>query len=145
MENLLTISYRSRVRLADPVGDISSILLVSHAKNQRLGITGILLFDGTHFLQTIEGPKAETSSVFVEILEDCRHFDVVPFGISEIRERMFPEWTMKLIGPHATARIIPDMEEFDFSDRRLALVHVDAKNIAARSLAGRRYASQAWC
>lgn len=145
MEDLLTISYRSRARLTDPVGDIDSILSMSHARNRSFQITGLLLFDGTHFLQTIEGPKDGTSSIFVKILEDCRHFDVVPFGISEIKERMFPEWTMKLIGPHATARIVPDMEEFDFSDRRLARVHVDAKNIAARSLAGRRYVSQAWC
>lgn len=145
MEDLLTISYRSRVRLTDPVGDMASILSISLAKNQRLGITGLLLFDGTHFLHTIEGPKAETSSIFVAILEDSRHVDVVPFGISEIRERMFPEWAMKLIGPNATARIVPDMEEFDFSDRRLALVHDDAKKIAARSLVERRYASEAWC
>ena len=82
MEELLTISYRSFARLREPVGQINSILLESRYRNQQLGITGLLLFDGTYFMQTIEGPPRETRTVFVQIASDKRHAEVVPFGIA---------------------------------------------------------------
>lgn len=132
MEELLTISYRSFARLRDPVDQISSILAESQDRNQQLGLTGLLLFDGTYFMQTIEGPPNETGTVFVQIVSDRRHADVVPFGIATISERCFPDWRMKLIGPAATARIVPDMDEFDFSDKRLSEVHAAAKDVAMR-------------
>lgn len=135
MNELLTISYRSVAWLHDPVADVRSILSESHARNARHDVTGLLLFDGTYFLQTIEGPTDDTSSIFLKIVSDKRHVDVVPFGVGRINERVFPDWRMKLIGPNATARIVPDMHEFDFSDRRLEEVHRRAREAARRQLA----------
>ncbi|WP_127904257.1 BLUF domain-containing protein [Solirhodobacter olei] len=134
MKDLLTISYRSVSRLNDPVNDVLAILSESQARNRRLGVTGLLLYDGTYFMQTIEGPPDETGEVFVKIIEDKRHHDVVPFGISSIDARAFPDWQMKLIGPNATRRILPDIGNFDFSDERLAEVHASAKIVASRGL-----------
>ena len=96
MNELLTISYRSVAWLHDPVADVRSILGESHARNARHDVTGLLLFDGTYFLQTIEGPTDNTSSIFLKIVSDKRHVDVVPFGVGRINERVFPDWRMKL-------------------------------------------------
>ncbi|GHF71353.1 BLUF domain-containing protein [Seohaeicola zhoushanensis] len=131
MSELMTISYRSLARLREPSSQLQAILEESRQRNDELGVTGILLFDGTYFMQTIEGPVEATASVFARIVEDGRHDDVVPFGVAKIAKRAFPDWTMELIGPEVTADIVPDMEEFDFTDRRLRLVHKAVKKIAA--------------
>lgn len=131
MSDLLTISYRSLARLREPTNQLQAILKESRRRNVELGITGILLFDGTYFMQTIEGPLDNSATLFARIVEDGRHDEVVPFGVAKIAKRAFPDWTMELIGPEVTADIVPDMEEFDFTDRRLRLVHKAVMNIAA--------------
>ncbi|GHF73138.1 BLUF domain-containing protein [Seohaeicola zhoushanensis] len=131
MSDLLTISYRSLARLREPTSQLQAILKESRRRNAELGITGILLFDGTYFMQTIEGPLDNSATLFARIVEDGRHDEVVPFGVAKIATRAFPDWTMELIGPEVTADIVPDMEEFDFTDRRLRLVHKAVMNIAA--------------
>lgn len=131
MTELLTISYRSSARLRDQQTALQEILGESRDRNARLGITGILLFDGTYFMQTIEGPTDDTSLLFTRIVNDGRHHDVVPFGISKIETRTFPDWTMHLIGPETASRIVPDMIDFDFTERRLSQVHQTVKDMAA--------------
>ena len=71
----------------------------------------------------------------MKILKDPRHVDVVPFGISALKQRVFPDWQMKLIGPRATARLVPDMSGFDFSDNRLSKIHADVKSMVVRARA----------
>jgi len=117
--NLLTISYRSEAILLDPIRDIISILEESRTRNAAHGITGVLLFDGTFFLQTIEGPPEKTQEVFASIVADRRHKEVKTLGIQEIEERDFPNWHMELIGSDETARIVPDMRNLEFSYGRL--------------------------
>lgn len=133
MSELLTVSYRSVARLSDPLDDIASILQESLARNAYLGVTGILLADGHHFMQTLEGPPEAIGSLLLSIVEDRRHHDVVPFGIRPLAARRFPTWSMKLIGPNATARIAPDLAEFDFTDKRLDEVHAMTLAVAKRS------------
>ncbi|WP_168174513.1 MULTISPECIES: BLUF domain-containing protein [unclassified Thioclava] len=130
MTELLTITYRSFSCLRKPIEGISAILSESLDRNQRLGITGLLLFDGAYFLQTIEGPSAETRSVYTKIVSDARHTDVTPLRIRLLRARVFPTWRMKLIGPAATARIVPDMDGLDFAYKRLDEIHLAAKQVA---------------
>ena len=131
MTELLTVSYRSVARLSEPDTALQAILAESRNNNARFGITGILLFDGTYFMQTIEGPLDETSTLFTRIVNDRRHDDVVPFGVSKIETRSFPDWTMELIGPETASRIVPDMADFDFTDRRLSQVHKTVTDLAA--------------
>lgn len=135
MSDLLTISYRSVTRSIEPIRDIAAIMSESLARNAEEDISGLLLFDGNYFLQTIEGPAEAVSDLFLKIAEDPRHRDVVPCGIGMISERTFPNWGMKLMGPNATARIAPDLAHFDFSDRRLQAVHILALEIGRRAWA----------
>ena len=69
-------------------------------------------------------------TVFLRILSDTRHFDLVPFGMVNIERRSFPAWHMKLIGPNATARIVPNLDRFEFSFEELEAVHLAAKSVA---------------
>lgn len=89
MIQLLTLSYRSVVHR--PFGDDDWLSLVDTCvrRNRDLGVSGILLFDGTFFLQSLEGPMNEVSALFSRIRADGRHHDVIPFGVSRIAARRF--------------------------------------------------------
>lgn len=127
MTGLFTISYRSIAKLRAPERELEAILAESRDRNARCGLTGLLMYDGVYFMQTIEGPFEDVGAVFLKILGDPRHMDVVPFGISEIETRAFPDWQMRLLGREMTNRIVPDMADFDFDDRRLGLIHDSAR------------------
>ncbi len=131
-KDILTISYRSRARLSDPFEDVASIMSSSVSGNGMSGITGLLLYDGTFFMQTIEGPPGRTSDLFARIEEDHRHDGIVKFGVQLLEERDFPEWSMKLLGPNSTAMIVPDMKKFDFTYRRLREIHATAIEMVQR-------------
>lgn len=139
MSDLITISYRSKAVLSDPTRDVQDIVSKSHRRNEAHGITGILLFDGEFFMQTIEGPPAATRAVFVSIIEDDRHENVVPLFISEIEERDFPDWHMELLEPDETTKLLPDMKKVDLSYRRLRQVQAMAGEIAMRKRCQRVY------
>jgi len=76
-------------------------LLDIHASARDLngldGITGLLLFNGTHFLQWIEGPPQAIDDLVERLRRDPRHSGV------EIREdhfandRLFGDWSMELV------------------------------------------------
>lgn len=116
---LVTISYRSEAQLSDRWHDLVSLLEVSKLRNAASDVTGVLLFDGTYFLQTIEGPSQGTKRIFAKILQDHRHKNIKSFEMQEIEERDFPDWHMELITSDETSRIVADMGSLEFSYRRL--------------------------
>lgn len=75
--------------------DLVQLLSQARAKNQRLGITGLLLYDGTGtFIQALEGDKKIIEQLFDVIKDDSRHKRVNILGIHEIHERSFGDWSM---------------------------------------------------
>ncbi len=120
---MLTLSYRSTARIKSPECEIPKLVSQSAESNRKLGMTGILLFDGFYFMQTLEGSWDPLIELFLRICEDTRHTDVVPFGVSQIDNRKFHDWHMKFVDICETVRLIPDMDEFNFSDERLHQVH----------------------
>ncbi len=66
-------------------------------RNQKRGITGVLLCSNHRFLQILEGTAADIAETFERISLDARHLDVscVYFGITE--QRMFPEASMGVV------------------------------------------------
>ncbi|WP_344706442.1 BLUF domain-containing protein [Sphingomonas swuensis] len=61
------------------------------------GITGLLIHNGTHFLQWIEGPPQAVDDLVERLRRDPRHsgFEVRDEGGAE--ERMFGHWSMNLV------------------------------------------------
>jgi len=60
------------------------------------GITGLLIFNGTHFLQWIEGAPQSIDDLVERLRRDPRHtgFEVREEGLAD--QRLFPGWSMKL-------------------------------------------------
>ncbi len=55
---------------------LADILKASNRNNQRLGITGALLFDDDCFIQVLEGDRVHVMTIFERLKSDDRHCDV---------------------------------------------------------------------
>lgn len=74
---LCTLIYRSRLSAPLPLEEFDRLLDAARQRNAALGVTGILLFDGVHFVQLLEGPEAAVTSLYDSIKRDDRHCNVV--------------------------------------------------------------------
>ena len=95
--SLKSLTYTSLARLDLAASDLESIHRTARELNALDGITGLLIFNGTHFLQIVEGSPRAIDDLVERIRRDPRHSG---FEIRE--ERMidspsFPDWTMELV------------------------------------------------
>ncbi|SAI69589.1 signaling protein [Bordetella ansorpii] len=74
---LSTLIYRSRIR--QPLRDeaLDQLMLSARQRNGAMHVTGILLFDGRHFVQLLEGPDEAPRRLYESIRRDARHDNVV--------------------------------------------------------------------
>jgi hypothetical protein len=72
----------------------AEMLRKSSAKNEPLGITGLLLYRGGTFLQALEGEEAVVRALADTVAADPRHHDFLVFGSGPARARSFPAWSM---------------------------------------------------
>jgi hypothetical protein len=92
------ICYMSRAALSGDV-DLDGILTVSRVRNGSDGITGLLLADGTRFLQALEGEADAVRACYARIALDDRHCDVVTVADEPIEHRQFGSWSMDYRDP----------------------------------------------
>jgi hypothetical protein len=93
--------------------DLIDVLAQAREKNERLGITGILLYRGGNFLQVLEGPEESVKSVYDSIRNDRRHAGLILLTEGEIEEREFPHWTMGFQNvSKLTEQDIPGISDF---------------------------------
>lgn len=74
---LTTIIYRSHICDNVPVKTLEEMVDAANKKNGYADVTGILLFNGTHFFQLLEGPEESVLTIYQHICEDVRHYNVV--------------------------------------------------------------------
>ncbi len=111
---LSTLSYISRKSPTFAPDRIPQMAAQSRDRNIMAGVTGVLVFDGHSFFQTLEGELGSISEMFHRILQDWRHQDVVPFGVSQIEARRFPDWQLQLIMPeHWSNSAMPALSRAD--------------------------------
>jgi len=90
---LVRLLYASRA-VDSTDATIEGILSKSREYNPNSGITGILCYGGSIFLQAIEGSRKAVSELYGHIQRDPRHQDVQLLMYEEISERRFGGWTM---------------------------------------------------
>ncbi|WP_298258800.1 BLUF domain-containing protein [uncultured Litoreibacter sp.] len=93
--NLTRLVYYSQRNLSEDL-NIQELIETSKHNNQHLNLTGMLHFNGDHFIQVIEGGRLEVSSVYHRIARDPRHSNIILLSFEGVRERMFPTWVMGL-------------------------------------------------
>lgn len=74
---LTTIIYRSHISDDFPFRSLPEMVGKASKINAAHDVTGILLFNGTHFFQLLEGPEAGIQTIYQKICTDRRHHNVV--------------------------------------------------------------------
>ncbi|MEM7109845.1 MAG: BLUF domain-containing protein [Bacteroidota bacterium] len=74
--------------------EIDNILAACTKNNQKLDITGVLLYSEKQFVQYLEGDNEKIFSLYYKIKQDKRHKNVVLVTNEIINERAFPSWHM---------------------------------------------------
>ncbi len=100
---LTTIIYRSHMCDDVPVKLLEDMVAAANEKNSQNGVTGILLFNGTHFFQLLEGPEETIFPIYHHICEDDRHYNVVELMCDYSPSRRFGKAGMELF----------DLREYD--------------------------------
>jgi hypothetical protein len=86
--------YTSRVARAVRLADAEAIASTASVRNQRAGLTGLLLYTPSHFLQVLEGPAQAVHETLTRIKSDPRHSDLRVIDEQEVEAREFGAWSM---------------------------------------------------
>lgn len=98
MEQLFELLYTSEIALEENPSCVADIIRVSRVNNKQNAITGVLIFDGLHFCQYLEGFRDAVLHLTDRISRDTRHilFEIQDQG-SWNGKRRFPEWSMAYV------------------------------------------------
>lgn len=94
---LKTLTYTSRARL--DLGDeaLTAIHQTARHLNVLDGISGLLLFDGSRFLQIVEGTEDAIDNLVERLRMDPRHSAFEIRDERFVERRSFPDWSMELV------------------------------------------------
>ena len=94
---LKSLTYTSLARL-DLTEDGGVAIHREAARQNALdGITGLLVFNGTHFLQILEGSDDAIEDLLQRLRRDRRHEAVEVRDERMIDQRLFGDWSMELV------------------------------------------------
>ena len=93
---LTTIIYRSHICDSIPFKTLEEMVAAANEKNSQTGVTGILLFNGTHFFQLLEGPEESVFAIYHAICKDARHYNLVELLCDYAPSRRFGKAGMEL-------------------------------------------------
>ena len=124
--NLSRLVYHSQ-RNRSVALDTKQLIGTAQRCNLRDSLTGMLHFDGQSFIQVLEGGRAELSATFLRIAQDPRHTNLILISCTEVRERLFPSWSM---GLHENS----DQRVKDTYMRYFAGAKIDPKQVNVDSL-----------
>jgi hypothetical protein len=92
-----SLTYTSFARLDLEARDLEAIHRTAREVNALEGITGLLIFNGTHFLQIIEGGSSAIDDLVERLRRDPRHSGLEIRDEQMIEQRSFPDWSMELV------------------------------------------------
>jgi Sensors of blue-light using FAD len=94
---LKSLTYTSLARLDLQASDLEGIHRAARELNALDGITGLLIFNGTHFLQVIEGDEQAIDDLVERLRRDSRHNGFEVRDEHLIDQPSFPDWSMELV------------------------------------------------
>jgi len=95
--NLTSVTYTSLASLDLQEADLEDIHRSARDQNALDGITGLLVFNGTHFLQIIEGAEQAIEDLVERLRRDPRHTGFEIRDRRKVDTRGFPDWSMELV------------------------------------------------
>ena len=100
MKQLIRLVYSSDH--ADPHVDLEGALEIersSQKNNLFNGITGVLYFNESGFLQVLEGEMQVVTQTFGRVSRDNRHQNVRLIETIPIKKQIFSLWDLRLVSP----------------------------------------------
>jgi hypothetical protein len=97
MVSLVHCIYASTATRSFSEAQLATLIQGSRAKNQLLGVTGILVYMSGRFFQILEGEAAVVEQLYAVIEGDRRHKEVTRIICESIHAREFQNWSMGLI------------------------------------------------
>ena len=94
---LKSLTYTSLARLDLSADDLEAIHRAARELNALDGITGLLIFNGTHFLQIIEGTPNAVDELVERLRRDSRHSGFEIRDERVVDARSFADWSMELV------------------------------------------------
>ena len=95
--HLKSFSYTSWARPGIETDEVEAILRSSRTNNPLDGISGILLFNGTAFMQILEGDETAIEGLIKRLYNDTRHSNMSIHAERRIEVRTFPDWSMAFL------------------------------------------------
>lgn len=92
--HLKSLTYTSWARSTISDTDVDAILRSARTNNPLDGLTGVLIFNGSAFMQVLEGAEAAVDEMTRRLSTDPRHFNMHVREQRLISERAFPDWSM---------------------------------------------------
>jgi len=108
---ILTLTYTSSATDLMSVTQLVELIEQIRPKNDRLGVTGLLLYSGGSVIQTLEGASYAVYRVFDAIRADPRHGDVRIVERRYVDDRSFATWSMGF--RNISAREVADLQDFN--------------------------------
>ncbi len=94
MTQLISLVYRSVQTAPFTPSALHHLVERARIRNRRLNLTGVLLHDGTGFMQCIEGPASSVDAVYASIVADSRHRNCSVLRRAPLETREFGSWSM---------------------------------------------------
>lgn len=91
---LIQLIYRSRATRHFSADDLRRLSEDLTVRNKRAEIGGVLLYDGTYFLQVLEGQEQVVDPLFAHLRKDPRHSDIVLLLRDPIYRTRFHDFRM---------------------------------------------------
>ena len=88
------VTYSSYAAAGLQPAELEAILKVSGHNHARDALTGVLMFNGAIFVQSVEGPKASVDRLMARLADDPRHCQIDIHDDRSIPKRIFADWTM---------------------------------------------------
>ena len=88
------IIYASQATFDLSPDELISLLSAARAENEKVGLSGMLLYSSQSFLQVLEGDEAALADTYSRIRVDKRHTNLRLLMEQEVSAPMFPDWTM---------------------------------------------------
>jgi len=93
-QSITSLIYVSTARPGLDQDEFLSILGVAERNNQRVGITGLILYNGFNFIQCLEGDRASVNDRLYHIGLDDRHNGLTILSHDDMPSRQFAQWSM---------------------------------------------------
>ncbi len=132
---LLNLVYCSRAAPGIDEEAVDRILVTARRANPTLGITGLLVFGGELFFQWLEGPPPAVQGLMQKLADDPRHHSIVVLSRSEeVRDRLFPDWSMERVDTDSIRDVLHDALGEPHDDATLATLQAMLDGLDANGL-----------